>query len=125
VDHDGALLVDTVWPRERWVRTTVGIGSVAPLGQTVDYIALRSPTSGTYHFFLDNVEIRRADGSLKTVIWASGSDSLRPFYRYDGVRHSRWQSVSAVDGFPFTDLSLRSVECAHRCQDSRASGLVE
>jgi hypothetical protein len=116
VNLGGSLLVDETWPRERWVRATIGIGNMSPLAQGVDYIALRSPVPGSYHFFLDNVVIRRADGSIKAVVWESSADSRRSFYRYDGARYTDWLTVSTVEGFPFSVLELQSVDCADRCQ---------
>jgi arylsulfatase A-like enzyme len=116
VNFDGSLLVDERWPRDRWVRATIGVGSLAPLRQAINYIALRSPTPGTYRFFLDNVVIRRADGSVKAVIWESSADSAPSIYRHGGAQSSDWGTVSTVEGFPFSELTLETVDCADRCQ---------
>ena len=88
----------------------MGIGEISPQAQAVDYIALRSPTSGSYHFFLDNVTIRRHDGSIKAVVWASRKDSLKPVFLHCGKWYESWEAVSAVSGIPFSELSIRTVE---------------
>ncbi len=110
VAGDGKLMVDQVWPRQRWIRVTAGIGEVAPLPQVVDYIALRSSQRGSYHFYLDNIVIRRHDGSPKAVIWASRDDTLRLRYRYCGSMYNDWESVAAVSGFPFSEVSVQAVD---------------
>jgi hypothetical protein len=110
VGTNGVLLVDQAWPRQRWVRITVGIGSIAPLNQAFDFIALRSSNGGTYHFFLDNVAILRHDGSTKAVIWASRDDSLRLRYRYCGTMYNEWESLAEVPGFPFSIVSVQAVD---------------
>jgi len=110
VTADGNLMVQQVWPRERWLRVTAGVGEVAPLPQVVDYIALRSAKRGDYHFYLDNVAIRRHDGSTKAVIWASRDDTLRLRYRYCGSMYNEWESVAEISGFPFSEVSVQAVE---------------
>jgi arylsulfatase A-like enzyme len=110
VAADGNLMVEQVWSRERWLRVTAGVGEVAPLPQVVDYIALRSSNSGTYHFYLDNVAILRGDGSTKAVIWASRDDTLGLRYRYCGTMYNEWDSVAEVPGFPFSEVSIRVVD---------------
>lgn len=107
---DGKLMVDQVWPKQRWVRVTAGVGEVAPLPQVVDYIALRSATRGTYHFYLDNVAILRHDGSTKAIIWASRDDTLRLRYQYCGTMYENWESVAEVSGFPFSSVSIQPVD---------------
>jgi len=109
VTADGKLMVERVWPRERWLRVTAGLGEVAPLNQLVDYIALRATQSGSYHFFLDNVTIRRHDGSTKAVVWASRDDTLHLRYRYCGSMYNTWESVAEVPGFPFSSVSVQAV----------------
>ena len=110
VTADGNLMVEQVWPRERWLRVTAGVGEVAPLPQVVDYIALRSHDRGTYHFYLDNVAILRHDGSTKAVIWASKNDTLRLRYRYCGTMYNEWESLAEVPGFPFSNVSVQAVD---------------
>jgi len=109
VAADGNLMVDQVWPRRRWVRVTAGVGEVAPLPQTVDYIALRSSQRGSYHFYLDNVAILRHDGSTKAVIWASRNDTLPLRYRYCGTMYNDWESIAEISGFPFSKVSVQTV----------------
>jgi hypothetical protein len=116
VNFGGSLLADERWPRDRSVRATIGVGSLAPLRQGINFIALRSPTPGTYHFFIDNVAIRRADGSVKVVIWESGADSEQLVYRHRGARTNDWVTVSNAESFPFSELTLQTVECAEICR---------
>jgi hypothetical protein len=116
VNFGGSLVVDERWPRGEWVRATVGVGSLAPLRSVTNYIVLRSPHPGSYHFYLDNVVIRRADGTVKAVIWESSADSVPLLYSHGGVRHRSWASVSTVDGFPFSEVTLRAVDWGDRYQ---------
>jgi arylsulfatase A-like enzyme len=110
VTADGKLMIERVWPRERWLRIATGLGEVAPLNQAVDYIALRAKQSGSYHFFLDNVTIRRHDGSIKAIIWASRNDTLRLRYRYCGRMYNTWKAVAEASGFPFSQVSIQVVD---------------
>jgi arylsulfatase A-like enzyme len=109
VNHTGRLLVEEIWPRGEWVRAIAGIGERAPIAQPTDYIALGSSKSGTAHFFLDNVVILRSDGSPRAIVWESSRDTVRLTYRYCGSNYDDWESVSAVPGFPFSELSIRVV----------------
>ncbi len=110
VNRSGRLLVDEAWPRGQWVRAVVGIGERAPMSQVTDYIALGSPTSGTTHFLLDNVAILRSDGSPRAVVWESSRDTVRLSFRYCGKNYDDWDSVSAVAGFPFSELSIEVID---------------
>jgi len=110
VAADRSLLVEKQWPRDRWLRVTAGIGEISPLPQAVDYIALRSPNRGMYHFYVDNVVIRRHDGSTKAVVWASRDDSLVLRFGHCGELYNSWESLAEVSGFPFAELTVRTVE---------------
>ncbi len=107
VTADAELIATHTWPRGRWTRVTVGIGEIAPLSQAVDFIALRSNHRGSYHFFLDNVRVLRADGSTKAVVWEQHSDTVKLRYRFRGVTYSSWEEVSAAKNFPFSTLEIR------------------
>ncbi len=107
VTPDGQLIASRSWPRERWVHIIAGIGEIAPLPQSVDYIALRSPFRGTYHFFIDNVRVLNADGSAKAVIWESRDDTLKLQFRFRGTTYLSWEEAVAAKGFPFSDLEIR------------------
>jgi arylsulfatase A-like enzyme len=103
---EGTLVAEKAWPRQRWLRVIIGIGEIAPLPQTNDYIALRSLYKGSYHFFIDNVEILRADGSTKAVVWASSEDTKKLRYRWGGITYSNWEDLVALQNFPFSSVSI-------------------
>lgn len=62
-------LVDQVFEKGIWTRCCAGIGDVAP-GKSLDFtIGLHSKIAGKYHFYIDNVVIRKPDGSVRAVVW--------------------------------------------------------
>ena len=63
------------WPKGKWIRKVVGIGNNGALGIPVCYIALRSPAPGYIHFYLDNVVLRKNDGTIRSVIWQDHTDT--------------------------------------------------
>ena len=75
--------------------------------QALDYIALRSPYRGSYHFFVDNVRVLRADGSTKAVVWEQKSDTVKLRFRFRGTTYSSWEEVSTAKNFPFSVLEIR------------------
>jgi arylsulfatase A-like enzyme len=109
LNQDGVALADLALPKGVWTRQVVGIGNYCPGTVPVNFIALRSRTPGAYHFYLDNLVIRRKDGGIRSVIWQSESDFAPLLYRYKNVNHNTLDRAKAVDGFPFKDIQLRVV----------------
>lgn len=106
LNQDGVELVELDLPRGEWTRQVVGIGNYAPGTIPVNFIALQSPRAGTYHYYLDNVVIRRSDGAIRSVIWTSKSDFAPLLYRYRGANHHQLEKAQAAKGFPFSDIRI-------------------
>jgi arylsulfatase A-like enzyme len=74
---NGDMIVEQVFEKGIWTRCCAGIGDVAP-GKSLDFtIGLHSKTAGKYHFYIDNVVIRKPDGSVRAVVWENG-EHTRP-----------------------------------------------
>ena len=106
VTHDSLLLSDLTWPRGKWVRKVVGIGNNGALGIPVCYVALRSPEAGYTHFYLDNVVLRKNDGTVRSVIWEDHGDTKPLIYRYRNTNYNQLSEALNVPGFPFSDIKL-------------------
>ena len=66
--------------RGKWVHRVVGMGHGCPEGTNVLSFLITGSSSGTYHFYLDNIVVRRRDDS-RVVIWQQGmpvSGTLAP-----------------------------------------------
>jgi hypothetical protein len=109
LNQHGTPLVDLTLPKGVWTRQVVGIGNYCPGTIPVNLIALQSRTPGTYHYYLDNIVIRRRDGGTRSVIWASGSDSAPLLYRYKNRNHHSLAEAQAVAAFPFSDIRITTV----------------
>ena len=109
LNQHGVELVDLELPKGEWTRQVVGIGNYSPGTVPVNLIALRSTAPGDYHYYLDNVVIRKNDGGIRSIIWQSGSDFAPTLYRYRGVNHHNLADAQAVKGFPFSDIRIRAV----------------
>lgn len=106
VTHDSLLLADIAWPKGKWIRKVIGIGNNGTLGIPVCYIALRSPVPGYNHFYLDNIILRKNDGSIRSVIWQNSSNTTPLIYRYRNSNYNNLSSALNVNGFPFSNIQL-------------------
>jgi len=106
LNQDGEKLVDLQLPKGVWTRQVVGIGNYCPGIITRNFIALQSRTPGTYHYYLDNIIIRKKDGGIRMVIWQSSSDFSSLVYRYKKKNYSSLEKAQAVTGFPFSDIQI-------------------
>ena len=97
-------------PKGRWVRQAIGIGNMCPQKLVVSYIALQSSRAGDYHFCMDNVVVRRADGSIRKVLWASKEDSDQLIVRHRKKNYNGVQQALASGKLPFSDISLEVVD---------------
>ncbi len=109
LNQDGSMLVDLDLPKGVWTRQVVGIGNYCPGILPVNFIALRSANPGFYHYYLDNIVIRKNDGGIRSVIWSSGSNFAPLLYRYKNVNHNSLASAMAVNGFPFSDIKIAGI----------------
>ncbi len=111
VNLEGNLISQQTFPKGQWVRQVVGMGEIGALPSPVQYIALRNASAGYYHFYIDNVVIRKSDGTIRDVVWSEAADFVSNFqYRYKNAVHYSWQDVSAVSGFPFSAVALTTVD---------------
>ena len=109
LNQDGVELVNLELPKGTWTRQVVGIGNYCPGTLPVNFIALQSPKAGYYHYYLDNIVIRKNDGDLRSVIWTSKSNFAPLLYRYKGVNYNSLEKAQRVKGFPFTGIQLNTI----------------
>jgi len=96
VDQFGRLQVAAPPPKAgpgTWERRVIGLGSEAPNALNRYGVVLTGRKAGTLHFYLDNLQVRRADGTV-VPIWT-------------GARDTRYQKPPA--GRRFTEISVRAV----------------
>jgi len=77
VDQFGRVQVRGPAPRGGagvWERRVLGIGAEAPTAMNLHGLVLRGRKAGTFHLYLDNVCVRRADGTV-VPIWTGRSDT--------------------------------------------------
>ena len=99
VDQFGRLQARGPAPRSGagvWERRVIGLGSLAPGALGLHGMVFNSRKPGTFHVYLDNLRIRRADGSAVTI-WANGKDT----------RFKRHNASTA-----FKDVTVRAVTLA-------------
>lgn len=81
-----------------WEHRVIGIGNQGPLGARWIEMVLFGDEPGTYHFYIDNLVIRRADGRVQEL-WVDGSDT-----------RSDWDSDKMIrrldNSFPTLELRL-------------------
>ena len=76
-----------------WARRVLGIGAEAPTALNLHGLVLGGRKAGTFHLYLDNVCVRRADGAV-VPIWTEG-------------RHTRFRILTESPAFK--DVSVRAV----------------
>jgi arylsulfatase A-like enzyme len=76
-----------------WERRVIGLGSEAPTALGRYGVVLTGRKAGTLHFYLDNLQVRRADGSV-VPIWTGAADT-------------RFQKPAPQERF--TDIAVRAV----------------
>ncbi len=104
--HDGVELVDLDIPKGVWTRQVVGIGNYCPGTLPVNFIALQSAIAGYYHYYFDNIVIRKNDGQIRSVIWSSDANFAPLLFRYKGGNYNKLEKAQAVAGFPFSDIQI-------------------
>ena len=113
LNQDGVELVNLDLPKGVWTRQIIGIGNYCPGTLPVNFIALRSTTAGYYHYYLDNIIIRKNDGAIRSVIWSSSSNFAPLLYRYKGVNYHNLDKTLAVEGFPFSDIRITAINAGN------------
>lgn len=62
-----------------WERRVLGAGNNCPNRVPFNMMILGNKTPGTYHFYLDNLVVRKADGRVITM-WKGASDSFKRWH---------------------------------------------
>jgi arylsulfatase A-like enzyme len=112
LNQDGVSPQQAKWPKGTWIRQTVGVGNMCPHSMVVSYIALQNRNAGYYHFYLDNVVVRRSDGSVRKVIWASKQDSGALIIRHRKKNYGSLADALSSKGFPFGEIEIDTVQAA-------------
>ncbi len=110
LDHNGNKVAIMKYQKGVWTRHIVGVGTTSPGDGPINYIVLKDSGPGYYHFYVDNVVVRKKDGSVRSVIWESGDDTTPIIYRYKGTNYNSWESVSAISNFPFNSVSIKAID---------------
>jgi arylsulfatase A len=95
-----------------WTRQVVGVGNLCPVSPGTDYIALQSRDPGYYHFYLDNIVIRRNDGGIRAVIWQSSEDTTDPAILYDDKQYHSISRALSSKKFPLSQLTITTTNHA-------------
>ena len=108
VDQDGVLLAAHALPKGKWIRKVIGVGNLCPSPTTVNFIVLQDSTPGYYHFYIDNVVVRKSNGTIRVVIWKSKKDFEPILYRYNEVNYQSFNKAKMNKEFPFEKLIIRT-----------------
>lgn len=93
-----------------WTRQVVGIGNYCPCTIPVNFISLQSRKTGLYHYYLDNIVIRKNDGGIRSVIWQNQVDFAPILYRYKCANYPSLQKAMEVEGFPFSEIKISTMK---------------
>lgn len=108
---DDGMVVDRILPKGQWIRCAAGIGEVAAvLSLNETFIGLLSPDPGTYHFYVDNVVIRKPDGTVRAVCWNSDNDTRGTlYYTLDHTEYLQ-NSLLSRPGIAFSSISASAID---------------
>jgi len=108
---DDGMVVDRILPKGEWVRCAVGMGEAAAVRQLNEiFIGLLAPSAGAYHFYMDNVVIRKSDGTVRAVCWNSGDDTRSLFSYTLNRREYTLSNLLAQPGIAFSSISANAVD---------------
>lgn len=110
INQDGVMIYNQTLAKGKWIRNVVGTGTICPGSSTVNYIVFRGGATGYYHFYLDNIVIRKSDGTVRSVIWQNSSDASTTLYRYKNINHNSLSSALNVSDFPFSDIQMSALK---------------
>lgn len=123
IHTNSVLWSKQVLPKGKWVRMMSGMGEIAANGGGYSFIALHNPDPGYYHFYIDNLSIRREDGSLRGVSWDNRNDTYAtPWYLLGGTTYRTWSAALAAPGFPYSDIQLNTVDLSTLPPDPDSPG---
>jgi arylsulfatase A-like enzyme len=110
INQDGIKIYNQTLEKGKWIRNVVGTGTICPGSSTVNYIVFRGGATGYYHFYLDNIVIRKSDGTVRSVIWQSSSDASTTLYRFKNINYNSLSSALNVSDFPFSDIQMSALK---------------
>lgn len=110
IDHKGNRVATMRYQKGVWTRHIVGVGTTCPGDGPINYLVLKDNSPGYYHFYLDNVMVRKQDGSVRSAVWESQDDTTPIIYRYRNINHDSWEKASAQPGFPFDSVSIKAID---------------
>jgi arylsulfatase A-like enzyme len=110
INQDSIKIHDQTLEKGIWIRNVVGTGTICPGSSTVNYIVFRGGPTGYYHFYLDNIVIRKSDGTVRSVIWQNSSDASTILYRFKNINHNSLSSALDVADFPFSDIQMSALK---------------
>lgn len=93
-------------PRGEWIRNIVGYGSKCPNAAYRNNIVFLEGDTGYYHFYVDNIVLRKSDGSIRSVLWRSESDIAVLRFVYDFQNSKNISDMLEIEGFPFSDIQV-------------------
>jgi arylsulfatase A-like enzyme len=106
INQNGKMVYNQELPKGKWIRNVIGYGSQCPLrGYRNDIVFLDGET-GYYHFYVDNVVLRKSDGSIRSVLWKSESDVAVIRFIYDHQNSTKLSEIQKLEGFPFSDIQV-------------------
>jgi len=109
INQDSIKIHGYNMPKGKWMRNVVGTGTICPGSSTVNYIVLRGGSNGYYHFYLDNIVIRKSDGSIRSVIWQNSTDFSPIIYRFKNKNYNSLSDAKKVSDFPFSDIQISAL----------------
>ena len=110
INQFGELVQNAELVKGEWTRQVVGLGNLCPGGGSTNYISLVGSGYGNYHFYLDNVVIRKKDGSLYNVIWDSEENLTEPSLQHGREKYGSIDNAIASEEFPLEELSISVVK---------------
>ena len=106
VHSSGTMLFSHKLPKKQWVRIAVGAGEISPSNSKPVYIGLFNNAQGNYHFYLDNVVIRKKDGGIRAKIWDDESDTKNLTFYYKSKKYTSLSDVAAKNN----DLKFSAIK---------------
>jgi hypothetical protein len=86
------------------------VGNLAPGIIPVNHLVIGYPAPGKIKVYLDNIVIRKKDGSLRKNIWSSKGDDINLIYRYKKTNYPNWAKAKQAKGFPLKSFQLEAVD---------------
>ncbi len=106
INQNGIEIYNQEVPKGKWIRNVVGYGSKCPNAAYRNNIVFLEGDTGYYHFYVDNIVLRKSDGSIRSVLWQSESDIAVLRYVYNFQDSKNLSDMQELEGFPFRDIQV-------------------